>query len=228
MFPVLVPAVLSFVKVFVARYKGRNMALPAVLLKRSDVPCYMVHFGNDFEAIAETLAVHQAFEVVPILILPRASPDAVGFVEESIQTHCLPLKNNWFAAASPEIAAGILLRALRVEEETPTSEVSQATPEATQSGATQSGATQSGATQSGAEDVETETTEVISKHLAPCATHEADTAAEIRKELTQRLGKTMAKQILKSCVSTTAKTSTGNKSRVLKANGKLLKLKPKS
>ena len=217
MFPVLVPAVLSFVKVFVARYKGRNMALPAVLLKRSDAPYYRVHFGNDFEAIAETLAVHQAFEVVPILILPRASPDAVGFVEESIQTHCLPLKNNWFAAASPEIAAGILLRALRVEEETPMfpSEVSQATPEATQSGAEE-------------ETMETETTEVISKHLAPCATHEADTAAEIRKELTQRLGKTMAKQILKSCVSTTAKTSTGNKSRVLKANGKLLKLKPKS
>jgi hypothetical protein len=175
----------------------------------------MVHFGNDFEAIAETLAAHQAFDVVPILILPRASPDAVGFVEESIQTHCLPLKNNWFAAASPEIAAGILLRALRVEEETPTSEVSQATPEATQSGAEE-------------ETMETETTEVISKHLAPCATHEADTAAEIRKELTQRLGKTMAKQILKSCVSTTAKSSTGNKSRVLKANGKLLKLKPKS
>ena len=208
------------------------MVLPAVLLKRSDAPYYRVHFGNDFEAIAETLAVHQAFEVVPILTLPRASPDAVGFVEESIQTHCLPLKNNWFAAASPEIAAGILLRALRVEEETPMfpSEVSQATPEATQSGATQSGATQSGATQSGAEEetMETETTEVISKHLAPCATHEADTAADIRKELTQRLGKTMAKQILKSCVSTTAKTSTGNKSRVLKANGELLKLKPKS
>ena len=204
------------------------MVLPAVLLKRSDAPYYRVHFGNDFEAIAETLAGHQAFEVVPILILPRASPDAVGFVEESIQTHCLPLKNNWFAAASPEIAAGILLRALRVEEETPTSEVSQATPEATQSGATQSGATQSGATQSGAEEVETETTEVISKHLAPCATHEADTAADIRKELTQRLGKTTAKQILKSCVSTTAKTSTGNKSRVLKANGKFLKLKPVS
>jgi len=178
----------------------------------------MVHFGNDFEAIAETLAAHQAFDVVPILILPRASPDAMGFFEESIQTHCLPLKNNWFAAASPEIAAGILLRALRVEEETPMfpSEVSQ--PEATQSGATQSGA----------EEVETETTEVISKHLAPCATHEADTAAEIRKELTQRLGKTMTKQILKSCVSTTAKTSTGNKSRVLKANGKFLKLKPVS
>ena len=205
------------------------MALPAVLLKRSDVPYYRIHFGNDFEAIAETLAVHQAFDVVPILILPRASPDAMGFVEESIQTHCLPLKNNWFAAASPEIAAGILLRALRVEEETPTSEVSQATPEATQSGATQSEATPE-ATQSGAEEetMETETTEVISKHLAPCATHEADTAADIRKELTQRLGKTMAKQILKSCVSTTAKTSTGNKSRVLKANGKLLKLKPKS
>ena len=195
------------------------MVLPAVLLKRSDVPYYRIHFGNDFEAIAETLAVHQAFDVVPILILPRASPDAVGFVEESIQTHCLPLKNNWFAAASPEIAAGILLQALRVEKETPLfstpPEVSQATPEATQSGAEE-------------ETMETETTELISKHLAPCATHEADTAAEIRKELTQRLGKTMAKQILKSCVSTTAKTSTGNKSRVLKANGKLLKLKPRS
>ena len=110
-----------------------------MLLKRSDAPYYKVHLGNDFEAIAETLAVHHAFEVVPILILPRTSPDAVGIVEEAIQTHCLPLRNTWFATASPEIAAGILLTALRVEEGTPLfstpPQVSQATPEATQSGA---------------------------------------------------------------------------------------------
>ncbi|MFX4226566.1 MAG: hypothetical protein ACFHHU_01370 [Porticoccaceae bacterium] len=197
------------------------MMLPAVLLKRSDAPYYRVHFGNDFEAMAETLAVHQAFEVVPILILPRASPDAAGFVEEAIQTHCLPLRNTWFAAASPEIAAGILLRALRVKEETPlfstTPQASQTTPEATQSGAEK-------------ETISAETTDaLLSKHLVPCApTQDADTAAEIRKELTQRLGKTMAKQIIRSCVSTTATTSTGNKNRVLKANGKLLKLKTQS
>jgi hypothetical protein len=205
--------------------KRVSMLLPAVLLKRSDAPYYRVHFGNDFEAMAETLAVHQAFEVVPILILPQASPEAVVFVEEAIQTHCRPLRNTWFAAASPEIAAGILLTALRVEEETFLSstppQVSHATPEATQSGADE----ETTETATGAETIDA----LLSKHLVPCApTQDADSAAEIRKELTQRLGKTMAKQILKSCVSTTAKTSTGNKSRVLKADGKLLKLKPKS
>jgi hypothetical protein len=200
-----------------------NMVLPAVLLKRSDAPYYRMHFGNDFEAMAETLAVHQAFEVVPIVILPRASPDAVECVEEAIRTHCLPLRNTWFAAASPEIAAGILLTALRVEGETPSTppQVSHATPEATQSGADE----ETTETATGTETIDA----LLSKHLVPCApTQDADSAAEIRKELTQRLGKTMAKQILKSCASTTAKTSTGNKSRVLKANGKLLKLKPKS
>ena len=196
------------------------MVLPAVLLKRSDAPYYRVHFGHDFEAIADNLATQQAFEVLPILILPLSSPDSVGLVNEAIKTHCQPLRNNWFAAASLEIAAATLLQALHVGEDAPMlnapSEMSQATPEALQSGAEE-------------ETTETETTDVLlSKHLAPCATQDADTAAEIRKELTQRLGKTVAKQILKSCVTTVAKNSTGNKSRVLKANGKLLKLKTQS
>ena len=129
----------------------------------------------------------------------------------------MPLRNSWFAAPSSDVAANILIQALHVDEEAPMfntpSEVSQAIPEASQSGAEE-------------QTTETETTDtLLSKHLAPCATQDADTAAEIRKELTQRLGKTVAKQILKSCVTTVVKTSTGNKSRVLKANGKLLKLK---
>ena len=62
-------------------------------------------------------------------------------------------------------------------------------------------------------------------YVAPCIAKDASRAAEIRRILIQELGKTEGKRILSYCMATVAKDSHGQKNRVLKANGTLLKLK---
>ena len=62
-------------------------------------------------------------------------------------------------------------------------------------------------------------------HVASSCAKDASKPADIRTVLIQKISKTDAKKILKCCVATVAKDSHGQKNRVLKANGKLLKLK---
>ena len=58
-------------------------------------------------------------------------------------------------------------------------------------------------------------------HVVASCAKDASKAAEIRTVLAQKLGKTDAKQILKSCVATVARDRLGQKNRVLNADGKL-------
>ena len=62
-------------------------------------------------------------------------------------------------------------------------------------------------------------------HVTACSATHASKAADIRTALIQKLGKIDAKSILDGCMVTVAKDSHGQKNRVLKANGKPLKLK---
>ena len=62
-------------------------------------------------------------------------------------------------------------------------------------------------------------------HVTACSAKYASKAADIRTALIQKLGKINAKNILDGCTVTVAKDSHGQKNRVLKANGKPLKLK---
>ena len=215
------------------RYKGMSTD-PAVLLKRSDGPYYRVHIGRDYEAIAEILSTQQAFAVSPILICPCPAVDAVKSVDEAIQTLCTALQNNWFQAPSTGIASSILLQAMtstldtarldvdmqkEIQSESVNGIVAKDMPEEGTNGIESSST----------EDAEGSSTanvdETLWDHVAPCTTKDASKAADIRTTLVQRMGKTESKRILSYCTTTVAKDSNGQKKRVLKAHGQLLKLK---
>ena len=206
---------------------------PATLLKRSDGPFFRVHIGHDYEAVAKSLSSQQAFAVSSILIGPSSSLDAEKLVNEAIQTLCKPLKNSWFEAQSTDIAAVVLLQALsstpdpEVDREqtgianntshTPESknDITQKSPDCTE---------RSNDLEAGAENTP-KIDERLWDHVATCSAKDASRAAEIRAVLIQELGKKECKRILSYCVTTVAKDSHGQKTRVLKANGKILKLK---
>ena len=200
---------------------------PAVLLKRSDGPFYRVHIGQDYEAAAKLLSTEQAFAVCPILIGPSSSLDAANLVSKAIQALCKPLKNSWFEAPSADIAAIILLQALS------------STPEPEADNRQEEGTTNcTEPTQKEVDNEEAEapncteschsgnTDAALWNYVAPCIATDASRAADIRRILIQELGKTEGKRILSYCMATVAKDSNGQKNRVLKANGTLLKLKP--
>ena len=224
---------------------------PAVLLKRSDGPFYRVHIGQDYEAAAKLLSTQQAFTVCPILIGPSSSLDAANLVSKAIQALCKPLKNNWFEAPSANIAATILLQAL---SSTPEPEADNR-QDSSEEGLLGPSPNCTEPTQKEVDNEEAEapncTGETESCHtgdtdatlsplsppsplsplsplwnyVAPCIAKDASRAAEIRRILIQELGKTEGKRILSYCMATVAKDSHGQKNRVLKANGTLLKVK---
>jgi hypothetical protein len=207
---------------------------PAVLLKRSDGPYYRTHMGQDYEAVAELLGSQQAFVVSPILICPCPSLDAVVSMDKAIQTLCTALQNNWFQAPSTGIASSILLHAMTATPDTTSPEAD--TQEETISESIKGLEVKDqpeGATNyiepCSTEDAEgssmANVPEMLWDHLAPCAAKDASRAADIRTTIIQRLGKTEGKRILSYCTTTVAKDSDGQKKRVLKVHGKLLKLK---
>ena len=201
---------------------------PVVLLKRSDGPYYRVHIGQGYEAVAELLSRQQAFIVSPILICPCPSLNAVDSIKETIQSLCIPLYNNWFQAPSNDIASIVLLRSMTpspdsssLEDDNKQEESINCTESANHMDDEQEEATQC---------IESCSTEDLDARLwayvAPCGAKDASKAADIRTNLIQRLGKTDAKRILSHCVTTVAKDSHGQKNRVLKVHGKMLKLIP--
>ena len=200
-----------------------SILLTLVLLKRSDGQYYRVHVGHIgqrgliFDTIAASFNDFE-FTVHPVVIAVRISSSSEAeanariAVDEAIQT--MPHRNGWFKS-DLNSAASILyktldLQALGLESEALAFDLK---PEPVEPGQTAMVA---------------EVKSQIWKHLEPCTTQDEYTAAEIRKDLIQKLGKVEAKMILDSCVTTVAKTNKGNKSRLLKADGKLLKLKPTS
>ena len=201
---------------------------PAVLLKRSDGPFYRVHIGQDYEAAAKLLSTEQAFAVCPILIGPSSSLDAANLVSKAIQALCKPLKNSWFEAPSADIAAIILLQAL---SSTPEPEADNRQEESPSPNCTEHTQTEVDNEEAEApyctESCHTGNTDAaLWNYVAPCIAKDASRAADIRRILIQELGKTEGKRILSYCMATVAKDSNGQKNRVLKANGTLLKLKP--
>ena len=206
-----------------------------VLLKRSDGPYYKIHNGDiydtDFEKMAASFNDFE-FTVSPILIaIHKAEIDIAIDMAVIEATQDMPEMNGWFKSDF-DTAARILYETIDLQ-------TLGLSPRKTirfdfdlyfeQGGTGQAGET--GGTEHAEEteemmDTESEEATKVWEHLEPCTTaQDANTAAEIRRNLINKLGKTVAKQILNSCVTTVAKTSNGNKNRVLKANGKLLKLK---
>lgn len=207
---------------------------PAVLLKRSDGPYYRVHIGQDYGAVAEILSTQQAFAVSPILICPCPSLDAVESMDNAIQKLCTPLQNNWFQAPSTDIASIILLQAMTSTPDTASPEVDM--QEGTISESIEglevkdmpeeaTNCIESCSTEDAEGSLMANVDETLWNHVAPCTTKDASRAADIRTTLIQRLGKIEGKRILSYCATTVAKDSNGEKKRVLKAHGKLLKLK---
>ena len=212
---------------------------PAVLLKRSDGPFYRVHIGQDYEAAAKLLSTEQAFAVCPILIGPSSSLDAANLVSKAIQALCKPLKNSWFEAPSVDIAATILLQALssttdpEADNRQDSSEEGLLHPSPNYTEPTQKEMDNeeaeapncAGETESCHTGDTDATLSPLWNYVAPCVAKDASRASEIRRILIQELGKTEGKRILSYCMATVAKDSHGQKNRVLKANGTLLKLK---
>ena len=213
---------------------------PAVLLKRSDGPYFRVHIGNDYEAVAEALSTQQAFAVSPVLTCPCSSLDTADSVRIEIQTLCKPLYNSWFHAPSTDIAAVVLLQALSPTFDPEVDNAQGETPNCTESTTAQQAENTRAESISGLE-VGSEQAQVthcaescssenldgrLWDHVVASCAKDASKAAEIRTVLVQKLGKTDAKQILKSCVATVAQDGHGRKHRVLRADGKLLKLRP--
>ncbi len=220
---------------------------PAVLLKRSDGPHFRVHIGNDYEAVAEALSTQQAFSVSPALICPRSSLDTADSVRIAIQTLCKHLYNSCFHAPSTDIAAVVLLQALNptfdpevnnTQGENPN--CTESTPNSPQIENVQTEIPNCTESSSGLE-VGSEQAQVTHRaescsgenldgrlwyHVVASCASDASKAAEVRTVLVQKLGKTDAKQILKSCVAAVAQDGHGRKHRVLEADGKLLKLRP--
>ena len=194
---------------------------PAVLLRRSDGPFYRVHIGHDYEAVAGVLCAQQAFAVSPILIGPRSSLDAANLVNKAIQTLCTPLKNSWFQAPSIEIATIVLLHASRSTLDPEAEDMHGEIPNSTESTPDPKVDNKQAEASCNTRDLDA----TLWNYVGPCSSKDASKAAEIRTVLIQKLGKTEGKRILNHCVATVARNSHGQKNRVLKANGKLLKLK---
>ena len=210
---------------------------PAVLLKRSDGPYFRVHIGNDYEAVTEALSIQQAFAVSPVLICPCSSLDTADSVRIAIQTLCKPLYNSWFHAPSTDIAA--VVQALSPTFDPEVDNAQGETPNCTESttalqventrvesiSGLEVGSEQAQVTHC-AESCSSDNLDGrLWDHVVACCAKDASKAAEIRTVLVQKLGKTDAKQIFKSCVATVAQDRDGRKNRVLKADGKLVKLR---
>ena len=195
---------------------------PAALLKRSDAPHYRVYIGHDWEAMAATLSAQQAFVVHAMLICPISSVTAADSVNRAILAHCVPLHNNWFQAPSNDIASAILLQAM-------TSPPDSTDPETVPAEAADIGDSQEACADSSGDQEDRGVTALVDDalwtHVAPCTSEEASKAIDIRAALIQRLGKTATRKLLGHCTATVAKDSSGRKNRVLKAHGKLLRLK---
>ena len=194
---------------------------PAVLLKRSDGRIYRVHIGHDYEAVAGVLCAQQAFAVSPILIGPRSSLDAANLVNKATQTLCTPFKNSWFQAPSTEIATIFLLQASRSALDPEAEDMHGEIPISTESTPDPKVDNKQAEASCNTRDLDA----TLWNYVGPCSAKDASKAAEIRTVLIQKLGKTEGKRILNHCVATVARNRQGQKNRVLKANGKLLKLK---
>ena len=194
---------------------------PAVLLKRSDGPFYRVHIGHDYEAVAGVLCAQQAFAVSPILIGPRSSLDAANLVNKASQTLCTPFKNSWFQAPSIEIVTIVLLQASRSTLDPEAEDMHREIPNSAESTPDPKVDNKQAEASCNTRDLDA----TLWNYVGPCSAKDASKAAEIRTVLIQKLGKTEGKRILNHCVATVARNSHGQKNRVLKANGKLLKLK---
>ena len=229
--------------------------IPAVLLKRSDGNYYRVHIGDDYQAVAKALSAQQAFGVSPMLICPCSSPNTANSVDKAIQTLCKPLQNSWFHASSNVIAATVLLQSLSTDPELDTPWREQAvtdkmrlknphTESAQDSKVDDTPEQNADCIECGgdlelnhieSEQATMEEGNALPKnidvdrrlwhHVTACSAKHASKAADIRTALIQKLGKIDAKSILDGCMVTVAKDSHGQKNRVLKANGKPLKLK---
>ena len=214
--------------------------IPAILLKRSDGPYYRVHFGTDFEAVGASFNDF-AFTVHAVLVAVRTASDAPVAIDKGMQA--MPLRNGWFKSDSLSSAASILHKTLDLQALGLAGEAlafglkskpgEPEVPPLLAEAAPMAPLPEAGETVTSAETTDTDNgmdareEAQIWEHVVPCSqTQDANTAAEIRRDLIHKLGKPEAKRILNSCITTVAKNGSGQKSRVLKANGKLLKLKP--
>ena len=207
--------------------------MPATLLKRSDAPLWRLHLGEDWADVAALLCQDHCFDVHPVLVAPRVSPEAAAVLEAAIQALGTYQRNGWFVG-EPEQAVSVLLQALPV---TPPPAV-MASPEpavmASPEPATMApaAAPEDTSEASASEtpppepmDSGSEVEDPLLEFCEPCGTREASKAADVRATLEYRLGKARARALLSNVKSTVAQDRTGHKNKVLKLGSSLLKLK---
>ena len=197
--------------------------MPATLLKRSDAPLWRLHLGDDWADVAARLCQDHCFDVHPVLVAPRVSPDAAAVLEAAIQALGTYQRNGWFTG-EPEQAVSVLLQAL---PDTPPEPAVMASPEPAMMAAVAPEDTTDASETQPPEPMESgsEIEDPLLEFCEPCGTREASKAADVRATLEYKLGKAKARALLSNVKSTVAQDRTGHKNKVLKLGSSLLKLK---
>ena len=207
--------------------------MPATLLKRSDAPLWRLYLGEDWADVAALLCRDHCFDVQPILVAPRVSPDAAAVLEAAIQALGTYQRNGWFVG-EPEQAVSVLLQALPVSSPEPAVMASPepaviASPEpATMPAAAPEDTSEASASETQPPEPMESSSEVedpLLEFCEPCSTREASKAMDVRATLEQRVGKEKARALLSNVRATVAQDPTGKKIKVLKLGSSLLKLR---
>jgi len=203
--------------------------------------------SGEWEAQVDLLNKHCPFRVEAVLIAPRTIPHAVDVaLEVVLRLEATPYQNGWFLASYS--TAVLVLNAVMpadLEDGTvvpyhdelaspPTAcgdedaDIHEQRPRAMDMSSAGDYNTTiiadpvaNAAVGSEADDIDVE----LWDHVVPCKTREASKATDIRSTLAAQLGKQRAKQLLSQTREAVTRDCQGRNSRVLRANGALLKLK---
>ena len=220
----------------------------AALLRLHGAPHLWKLVSGEWEAQMDLLNKHCPFRVEAVLVAPRTVPHAVDVALEAVQRlKATPCQNEWFLASYS--TAALVLNAVMpadledgtavprhdepaspptacddaeidMHEQCPRAlDVSNVGEDHTTILADPDAKAAAG---SEADDIDME----LWDHVVPCKTCEASKAADIRSALVTQLGKQKANHLLAQTKTAVARDSQGRNSRVLRANGALLKLKP--
>ena len=198
--------------------------MPATLLKRSDAPLWRLYLGEDWVDVAALLGQNHCFEVIPMLVAPRVSPDAVAVFEDAIQALGTYQRNGWFVA-EPEQAVSVLLQAWPVSPPEPAPEPATMTPASAPADTTDAATNAPETPPPEPMDSDSAVGDPLLEFCEPCGTREASKATDVRAALEQRLGKAKARALLSNVKYTVAQDQTGHKNKVLKLGDSLLKLR---
>ena len=212
--------------------------MPAALLKLRGIPNVWRICIGDYAAQIDLLRQHCPFDLEPVIIAPRTTPETHFLALEAVQRFAEPCHNGWFRASSsaayaifqsilpgdfdepcPSSPAGSNLLPADPEQAPSDGEdavMSESLPPAADATAVPRG-----------EDVSTsDVPPQLWEYVERCSTRDATKAVDIRAALIAKLGKPRATELLSYTKATVAMDAQGRNNRVLRANGTLLKLRP--